>query len=167
MVNELMFISYLLEGDTKAIALWCLAVGCMALLVIVASLIDLRYGIQASRYLGVYKTRSYGLRQTTEKDKNYMSLYFFAVLIDACLSFFVKIPAACACMAIGEIIVEAVSVREKIHIMKKDEKDPLDVAKAVANAYGVTDATKIASVMEQLSKNDNAALKGSAQNDTN
>lgn len=150
MIRGLLFISYLLEGDTKGIALWCLAVGCMGILVILASIIDLRYGIQASRYLGIYKTRSYGLRQTEIKDKNYMSLYFFAVLIDACLSFFVKIPAACACMAIGEIVVEAISVREKIHIMKKDEKDPLDVAKAVANAYGITDVTKIADVMNML-----------------
>jgi hypothetical protein len=159
-MRGLLFISYLLEGDVRGVEFWCLAVGCMALLVIVASLVDLRYGIQASRYLGVYKTRSYGLRQTTEKDKNYMSLYFLFVLIDACLSFFVKIPAACACVAIGEILVEALSVREKIQIMKKDDPDPLDVAKAVANAYGVHDLGKITEVMakleEQKKKEDNS-----------
>ena len=149
-MKQILFISYLLNGDIPAVGYWLAAVGIIALLVIIASVFDLRLGIKASKKVGQFKTTSFGLRKTISKDKDYMTFYFFAVLIDSCLSFILEFPVACACIAVAEILIEGVSVREKLAILRNDATDPLAVAKAVATAYGISDAEKIANVLKAV-----------------
>jgi len=151
MTKNLLFISYLLEGNTSGVGYWLLAVGIMATLIVVASLFDLRYGIRASKRIGKFKTTSYGLRKTIAKDKDYLAVYFFSVMIDSCLSFFISFPVACICVAVGAILIEGVSVKEKIKEIG-NATDPIAVAKCVANTYGVTDATKLESLLKSIQK---------------
>lgn len=149
-MKQILFISHLLNGDIPAVGYWLAAVGVIALLVVVASVFDLRLGIKASKKVGQFKTTSFGLRKTIGKDKDYMTFYFFAVLIDSCLSFVLEIPVACVCVAVAEILIEGVSVREKLAMLKSGTTDPLAVAKAVATAYGISDAEKIAQVLKAV-----------------
>lgn len=153
-MKETMFICWMLDGDLHKTGIWLLAIAIMAILVIIASLIDLYWGIRTSKKIGKFKTTSYGLRQTANKDKIYLTLYFFAVMIDACLSFFVPVPVASVLMCVAEIIIEGVSVREKMKLLRSTAVDPFDVAKVIANTYGVHDAEKIHSIMEAVSKMD-------------
>lgn len=142
-MRHMLFISYLLDGNITGVQYWLAAIGIMAMLIIVASGFDLHYGKQASKKKGIFKTTSYGLRKTVEKDKTYMSFYTFAVMIDSCLSFFVPFPVACICIAVGEIAIEGISVREKLKQINSDTHDPLEMAKAIATVYGITDAQKV------------------------
>lgn len=52
----------------------------------------------------------------------------------------------------GEIIIEGVSVREKMQQLKSLSVDPLVVAKAIASTYGVQDAEKIHGIIETVSE---------------
>lgn len=150
-MKNLLFISYMLEGDIPKVGYWLLAIGIMALLIVIASLFDLRYGIRASKRIGNFKTTSFGLRKTVAKDKDYLAIYFFAVMIDSCLSFFVPFPAACICVAVGVIIIEGLSVREKIKEIG-NASDPISIAKCVANTYGITDAAKLERIIKAVQK---------------
>ena len=152
MAGMTMFISFMLDGDNHKVGIWLLAVAIMAILIVIASLIDLNWGIRASKKVGQFKTTSFGLRKTVSKDKCYLTLYFFAVMVDACLSFFVPFPLTSILMCIGEIIIEGVSVREKMQQLKSLDVDPLVVAKAIANTYGVQDAEKIHGIIEAVSE---------------
>ena len=149
------FISFVLSGNIELAGMWLAAVALMAIAVIAASVIDLYWGIRASKKLGNFKTSSYGLRRTATKDQGYLALYFCAALIDACLSFVMKIPAASMLIAISEIGIEMWSVREKMRAIRRDEADPLDVARAIANTYGLKEAGRIVELLDEQMKNKN------------
>lgn len=150
MTKEVLCISYMLDGDYHKVGIWLLAIAIMAIFVMVASVIDLYWGIRASKKIGKFKTTSYGLRQTASKDRVYLTLYFFAAMIDACLSFFVALPIASVLMCVAEIIIEGVSVHEKMKMLRSTDVDPLYVAKAIANTYGVHDAQKIHEILDTV-----------------
>lgn len=152
MTKGVLCISYMLDGDYHKVGIWLLAIAIMAIFVMVASVIDLYWGIRASKRIGKFKTTSYGLRQTAGKDKVYLTLYFFATMIDACLSFFVPMPVAAVLMCMAEIMIEGKSVHEKMKMLRSTDVDPLYVAKAIANTYGVHDAHKIQEVLDTLEK---------------
>lgn len=142
-MKQLLFIGHIISGDVEAAKLWGLAIGMMAVMVLAASLMDLYFGIKASKAAGNYKTTSYGLRATAEKDVTYLMLFFLAAFIDACLSLWIKIPVACVLVAVGEIAIEAVSVWENRKRIKDGRADPLNVAKAMAKSLGIKDAHKV------------------------
>ena len=147
-MKTMMFIKPLIEGDLESVKYWGLAIGIMAVFVIIAGLIDLRWGILASKACGQFKTTSYGLKKTVEKLETYLMLFFFGVMIDACLSFFLSFPVACILVAVSEIIIEAVSVYENRKRVKVGAADPINVVKAVAKTFGVTDVEKIKQLLE-------------------
>ena len=153
-----MFISHVIMGDTEGAELWALAVGLMALMVILSSGIDLYYGIRASKAAGCFRTTSSGLRATAEKDVNYLMLYFLAVFIDACLSMWITIPVACVLIAVSEIAIEGVSVMENRRRMK-DSDAPLSIAKAIAKTYGIKEAGKIQEIVKAVKKEMKAKKK--------
>lgn len=151
-MKTLLFISHIINGDVESAKLWGLAIGLMAVMVLVASLMDLYFGIKASRAAGQFKTTSYGLRATAEKDVTYLMLYFLAAFIDACLSLWLTIPIACVLVAVGEIAIEGVSVWENRRRIKDGRADPLNVAKAMAKSLGIKDAHKIELLYETIRK---------------
>ena len=114
----MLFISYLLTGETSKIAMWLLVSAVLAVIINVSSIFDLVTGIKASKRLGNFKTTSFGLRQTISKDRDYMMYYFLMFLIDCCLSFFVDFPVLCTLCAISEIIIEVISIRENMSLFQ-------------------------------------------------
>jgi len=151
-MKTLLFIGHIISGDVEAAKLWGLAIGMMAVMVLASSLMDLYFGIKASKAAGQFKTTSYGLRETANKDVTYLMLYFLAVFIDACLSLWCKIPIVCVLVAVGEIAIEAVSVWENRKRIKDGKADPLNVAKAMAKSLGIKDAHKIELLYETIRK---------------
>ena len=58
---------------------------------------------------------------------------------------------SCAVVAIGEIIIEGVSVVENSKRAKiNDCTNPLDVAKAVIKTFGISDAKKIEEIITYI-----------------
>lgn len=150
-MTRLLFIKQLTLGDLDNCRYWLLAVAVMGIVIIIASLVDLRYGRLASKAQGVYKTTSYGLRKTIYKLKDYLTFLTFGALIDGCASFFFDAPFCSAVVTIGVVLIEGISVREKISAVNKGH-DPLLAAKAFVNAYGLTDVNKIEAILEELRK---------------
>lgn len=148
---KLLLISQLIHGDIQTCQYWLLSIAIMGLLIVVATLIDLRYGRMASKMVGIFKTTSYGLRKTVYKIKDYLTFLGFAVMIDGCLSVFTDLPYCAAIVTVGIILIEGLSVREKINAINKGH-DPLMAAKAIANAYGITDLHKIEGVIQEILK---------------
>ena len=164
---KILFISQLIHGDIATFQYWLLAIAIMALLIIIATLIDLRYGRMASKVVGIFKTTSYGLRKTVYKTKDYLTFLMFGGMIDGCLSLFVDLPFCSAVVTVGVVLIEGLSVREKIKAINKGH-DPLLAAKAIANAYGITDLHKIEGVIQEIIKNEektNDSNKGATTGD--
>lgn len=149
-MSKCLFIHHLLVGDFDNLRWWMLAVGIMAAMVIIASCIDLLYGIRASKAAGVFKTSSYGLRKTVEKDKDYMIFLFFAMCIDGCFSFVFDAPFCCVVIAAAEILIEGVSVMENRHRIGVAGADALDVARAIIKTFGISDMSKIEEVAKYI-----------------
>lgn len=87
----ILFIRSLIEGDWTTLFM---KFGFQALawvLVLIACLIDLRTGLKASKANGVFRTSSFGLRQTLKKFKDYMDVLLMAFICDLFLSIFVVI----------------------------------------------------------------------------
>ena len=145
-----LFIHHLITGDLENLKWWAISVGIMAAMVVLASAIDLFYGVKASKAAGIYQTSSYGLRKTVEKDVSYLLLMVFGVMIDGCLSFVVTFPAATAVIVVSEIIIEAMSVNENRKRARMGGTDPLDVARAVIKTFGISEAGKIEEVIKYI-----------------
>lgn len=145
---RLLFINYIFKEDFHGMAIWFVVVGIMALLPVIASFFDLRYGILKSKKMGTFRTRSSGLARTINKDKGYLAFYFMFALIDACLSFFVAWPVLCVICAIAEVGIELWSVHENFIEAKATGHDPLEVAAMIAKIYG---ADKLPELGELLS----------------
>lgn len=86
-------------------------------IVILAIGIDLYYGIRKSKAGGMF-THSYGLRRTSQKVVQYLSLMLFMLFFDSLNVFWIyfdvqKVPIATLFGAIVLVYTEAKSVREK------------------------------------------------------
>lgn len=86
-------------------------------IVIFAIGIDLYYGIRKSKAGGMF-THSYGLRRTSQKVVQYLSLMLFMLFFDSLNVFWIyfdvqKVPIATLFGAIVLVYTEAKSVREK------------------------------------------------------
>lgn len=151
----MLFISYLLTGETSKIAMWLLVSAVLAVIINISSIFDLVTGIKASKRLGNFKTTSFGLRQTISKDRDYMMYYFLMFLIDCCLSFFVDFPVLCTLCAISEIIIEVISIRENMHKGRAETHDPIAMMQSIATAYGQDKADKIFNIIKQQEEKGN------------
>ena len=152
---KMLFISYLLTGETSKIAMWLLVSAVLAVIINISSIFDLVTGIKASKRLGNFKTTSFGLRQTISKDRDYMMYYFLMFLIDCCLSFFVDFPVLCTLCAISEIIIEVISIRENMHKGRTETHDPIAMMQSIATAYGQDKADKIFNIIKQQEEKSN------------
>jgi hypothetical protein len=153
-MKTLLFISFLFNGDYQKMAVWLLAAAILAIIPNVASLVDLHAGIQASKRLGVFKTTSYGLRQTVSKDRDYLMYFFLLFLIDCCLSFFVGFPVLCSLCAISETAIEVISVRENTKKGRSgNNHDPIELMQSIATAYGEDKAKKIFDILKESKDN--------------
>ena len=96
-----------------------LTVVLIAWLIVILSIgIDLYFGIKKSRELGLFKTHSYGLRETSKKTVQYLAFMAFMLFIDVLnptwVYFdFVPLPLLSIFGAIVLVYTEWKSVREK------------------------------------------------------
>ncbi len=149
----LLFISYIFTGNIHQLEMWFLVVGLMALIPNIASLFDLRTGINASKRLGNFQTTSFGLRKTIQKDKDYMIYFVLMMMIDACLSFFIDIPVLCIVCAIAETAIELYSVRENMQKGRTKEDAPADPLGKMQQLIGILGEDKAKQVFDVLAKN--------------
>ena len=96
-----------------------LTVVLIAWLIVILSIgIDLHFGIKKSRELGLFKTHSYGLRETSKKTVQYLAFMAFMLFIDVLNPVwvyfdFVPLPLLSIFGAIVLVYTEWKSVREK------------------------------------------------------
>ena len=145
---NLLFISYLFSGDFHKMAIWLLVAAILAIIPNVASAIDLKTGINASKRLGIFKTTSFGLRQTISKDRDYLMYFFLLFLIDCCLSFFIDFPVLCILCAVAETIIEVISIRENLSKGQTNNHDPIALMQTIATAYGDDKAQRIFDIIK-------------------
>jgi hypothetical protein len=145
---NLLFISYLFSGDYHKMAIWLLVAAILAIIPNIASVIDLKTGINASKRLGIFKTTSFGLRQTISKDRDYLMYFFLLFLIDCCLSFFIDFPVLCILCAVAETIIEVISIRENLSKGQTNNHDPIALMQTIATAYGDDKAQRIFDIIK-------------------
>jgi|WetSurMetagenome_2_1015567.scaffolds.fasta_scaffold787681_2 hypothetical protein len=145
---NLLFISFLLNGDYHGLYNWMLTAAILACLPQIAAVVDLITGILASKRLGIFRTTSYGLRKTVSKCSEYILYFFLLLLLDGCLSFFITFPILCVICALAETLIEVVSIRENLKKGRTDEHDPIDLMQSIATAYGEDKASKIIEIIK-------------------
>lgn len=129
---ETLFIPSLLAQDYKSFFIKLIIVFALWLIAIIASLIDLKTGIDASKRLGCFKTTSSGLRQTLKKDFQYFTLLIIALMFDVVFSYLTtltdiisflglfRIPVFTVISVIIVLLIEFISVRENLDKGRKD-----------------------------------------------
>lgn len=129
---ETLFIPSLLSQDYKSFFIKLIIVFALWLIAIIATLIDLKTGIDASKRLGNFRTTSSGLRQTLKKDFQYFTLLIIALLFDVVFSYLTtltdiisflglfRIPVFTIISVIIVLIIEFISVRENLDKGRKD-----------------------------------------------
>lgn len=160
---KLLMIPALLERDFEQATIKIIIMCVFFVLIIIATLIDLRTAITASKRRGSFKTRSYGLRKTGRKLLEYWALMLMASIVDFGLSafglvadsvYFFKIfsvPIVSIGVFVGIIITEALSVKENMEMSKGADIIP-------KKTYAV-----IAEIVEALGENSEDKLKAIAK----
>ena len=160
---NLLFIPSLLIGDYRTFFIKLSIVAGFWILVIIASLIDLRSGIKASKSRGQFRTTSSGLRQTLRKDKEYISFMFMAFIVDFSLSYLsalsdvfsilsiFQLPLISIVVLIGILITEWISVNENIRKKNGSDvipKETIDFMTDIISAVGEDKLKAIAELIK-------------------
>jgi len=128
---NLLFIPSLLSGDYRTFFIKLSIVIGLWMIVILASSVDLKTGIDASKRLGKFKTTSKGLRQTLKKLFEYFAFLTIALLFDFVVSYLTtlsdiisifglfRVPVFTIGSIIIILIIEGISVKENIEKGKK------------------------------------------------
>ena len=115
-----------------------------AVAILFAVLIDLTTGVERAKKCKE-KIKSRILRRTVSKVVDYYRLLFFGVIIDVLGLAFVwyNIPYCSVLIAVGVVVVEAISVLENYKKMKSAARDVPAVVKQIIEAVTDKDAEKI------------------------
>jgi len=158
---QTLFIPSLLAQDYKSFFIKLIIVFALWLIAIIATLIDLKTGIDASKRLGNFKTTSSGLRQTLKKDFQYFTLLIIAFLFDFVFSYLTtltdiisllglfRIPVFTILSVVTVLIIEFISVRENLSKGRKDVVSPELINKAL-EIIGALGDDKIKAISEIL-----------------
>lgn len=133
-------------------------------LVLTACLIDLKTGIKASRVKGIFKTNSFGLRQTMKKFKDYMDVLLMAFITDIFLSVFVilsdefsflkifDLPLITIVIFVYTMATEFISVLENKRKAKGAQiytPEAIDAINDIAKTIGVENIAKLAELVKE------------------
>ena len=164
---KLLFIKSILEHDWYTLAV---KLGYQALawvFVLFACFIDLKTGIKASKAHGVFKTSSYGLRQTIKKFKDYMDVLLMAFVIDVFLSIFntmgheyailniFSLPLVTIVIFIYTMATELISVLEnkrKVKGMPIYTPEAIDAINDLAKVLGIDGVIKLSEMVKKQSE---------------
>lgn len=158
---NLLFIPSLLSGDYKTFFIKLIIILGLWIVAFIATAIDLKTGIEASKRLGNFKTTSSGLRQTLRKDGQYFALMIVAFLFDFVFSYLTsltdiwsffglfRIPLFTIASVVIVLIIEFISVKENLEKGRKDIVSPELMNKAL-NIIGELGDEKVKAIAEIL-----------------
>ena len=159
---NLLFIPSLLQGDMKSFLFKLSIVFLLWLIVFVASMVDLKTGIDGSKRLGCFKTTSRGLRQTVKKDLQYIMLLLVGLLFDFVLSYLstlsdliplfgvFRIPIFSLLGVLVILIIEGISVKENLDKGKTKEIISPELITSALDIIGILGDDKVKAIAELL-----------------
>jgi len=132
------------------------------LIVFIASMVDLKTGIDGSKRLGCFKTTSRGLRQTVKKDLQYIMLLLVGLLFDFVLSYLstlsdliplfgvFRIPIFSLLGVLVILIIEGISVKENLDKGKTKEIISPELITSALDIIGILGDDKVKAIAELL-----------------
>lgn len=165
---QLLFIQSLLDGDYRTFFIKLIIILSLWLVAVLATLIDLKTGINASKRLGNFKTTSSGLRQTLKKDFQYFTLLIVAFLFDFVFSYLTsltdvislfalfKVPLFTITSVIIVLAIEGISVKENLEKGRKEiiSPDMMNKALDIIGELGDDKIKAIAQILKNNKKNE-------------
>ena len=160
---KFLIIPTIIERDYEMVTIKIMIMSVFFILVIIATLIDLYTGIQASKKRGTVRTRSYGLRKTGRKLLEYWALLLMAGIVDIGLSALglvadtvtilkvFTVPLVSIGVFVGIVVTEALSVKENLELSKGSAVIPKKTA------------ILLAEITEQLGEGGDEKLKALAK----
>lgn len=124
-----------------------------AAMITAAILIDLSTGIKKAKALKC-KIHSQGLRRTFTKLGDYLSIYYFGIIVDIAIHMVSKtyIPAGIALACLASCTIECISVIENLKARKSAAGKVPEVVEKIINAKNVKEAVDIINVIKELTE---------------
>jgi hypothetical protein len=118
-----------------------------------AILIDLSTGIKKAKALKC-KIYSKGLRMTFTKLGDYLSIFYFGVIVDIAIHMVSKtyVPVGIALACLASCTIECISVIENLKARKSAAGKVPEIAEKIVNAKNVKEAVDIINTIKELTK---------------
>ena len=163
---EVLFINSILHHDWYGLCIKLAYQGLAWVFVLFACFIDLKTGITASKANGVFRTSSYGLRQTLKKFKDYMDVFLMAFVIDVFLSIFNTMADSYTFLAIFSLPLVTITIfvytmaTELISILENKRKakgspiytpQAIDAINEITKSLGIDGLEKLSEMIKNKS----------------
>lgn len=124
-----------------------------AAMITAAILIDLSTGIKRAKALKC-KIHSQGLRRTFTKLGDYLSIFYFGIIVDIAIHMVSKtyIPVGIALACLASCTIECMSVIENLKARKSAAGKVPEIAEKIVNAKNVKEAVDIINTIKELTK---------------
>jgi hypothetical protein len=124
-----------------------------AAMITAAILIDLSTGIKKAKALKD-KIHSQGLRKTFTKLGDYLSIFYFGIIVDIAIHMVSKayIPAGIALACLASCTIECISVIENLKARKSAAGKVPEIAEKIVSAKNVKEAVDIINTIKELTK---------------
>ena len=124
-----------------------------AAMITAAILIDLSTGIKKAKALKC-KIYSQGLRRTFTKLGDYLSIFYFGIIVDIAIHMVSKtyIPVGIALACLASCTIECISVIENLKARKSAAGKVPEIAQKIINAKNVKEAIDVINVIKELTK---------------
>src|SRR5574344_422500 len=124
-----------------------------AAMITAAILIDLSTGIKKAKALKC-KIHSQGLRRTFTKLGDYLSIFYFGIIVDIAIHMVSKayIPAGIALACLASCTIECISVIENLKARKSAAGKVPEFAEKIVNAKNVKEAIDIINTIKELTE---------------
>ena len=124
-----------------------------ASLITAAILIDLSTGVRKAKALKE-KVHSQGLRMTFTKLGDYLSIFYFGLIVDIAIHMVANtyIPAGITLACLASCTIECISVIENLKARKSAAGKVPEIAQKIINAKNVKEAIDVINVIKELTK---------------
>ena len=124
-----------------------------AAMITAAILIDLSTGIKKAKALKC-KIHSQGLRRTFVKLGDYLSIFYFGIIVDIAIHMVSKtyIPVGIALACLASCTIECISVIENLKARKSAAGQVPEIAQKIINAKNVKEAVDVINTIKKLTE---------------
>lgn len=124
-----------------------------AAMITAAILIDLSTGIKKAKALKD-KIHSQGLRRTFTKLGDYLSIFYFGIIVDIAIHMVSKayIPVGIALACLASCTIECISVIENLKARKSAAGQVPEIAQKIINAKNVKEAVDVINTIKKLTE---------------